>query len=44
MDVLDAIRIRRSIRKYRPERIPDEKLETILEAARLAPSAADRQP
>ncbi|MGD0495816.1 MAG: nitroreductase family protein [Candidatus Bathyarchaeia archaeon] len=44
MDVLEAIRIRRSIRKYRPEPIPDEKLETILEAARLAPSAANRQP
>jgi nitroreductase len=44
MDVLEAIRMRRSIRKYRPERIPDEKLETILEAARLAPSAANRQP
>jgi nitroreductase len=44
MDVLEAIRMRRSIRKYRPERIPDEKLKTILEAARLAPSAANRQP
>jgi nitroreductase len=44
MDVLEAIRTRRSIRKYRPEPIPDEKLETILEAARLAPSAANRQP
>ncbi len=44
MDVLEATRIRRSIRKYRPEPIPDEKLRTILEAARLAPSAANRQP
>jgi nitroreductase len=44
MDVLEVIRIRRSIRKYRPEPIPDEKLETILEAARLAPSADNRQP
>jgi len=44
MDVIEAIRIRRSIRKYRPERIPVEKLEIILEAARLAPSAANRQP
>ncbi len=44
MDVLEAMRIRRSIRKYKPERIPDEKLKTILEAARLAPSAANRQP
>jgi nitroreductase len=44
MDVLEAIRTRRSVRKYRPESIPDEKLETILEAGRLAPSAGNRQP
>jgi len=44
MDVLETIRIRRSIRKYKPEPIPSEKLEMIMEAARLAPSAANRQP
>jgi len=44
MEVFDAIRTRRSIRKYRPEPIPDEKLRNILEAARLAPSAGNRQP
>ena len=44
MEVLDAIRTRRSIRKYKSEPIPEEKLRTILEAARLAPSAANRQP
>jgi nitroreductase len=44
MEVLDAIRTRRSIRKYKPEPIPEEKLRTILEAARLAPSAGNRQP
>jgi nitroreductase len=44
MDVLEAIRVRRSIRKYRPEPIPGERLQTILEAARLAPSASNRQP
>jgi nitroreductase len=44
MDVLEAIKSRRSIRKYRPEPIPEEKLQVILEAARLAPSAANRQP
>jgi nitroreductase len=44
MDVFKAIRSRRSIRKYRPEPVPDEKLETIFEAARLAPSADNRQP
>jgi nitroreductase len=35
---------RRSIRKYKLEPIPEEKLQVILEAARLAPSAANRQP
>src|SRR4030042_63677 len=44
MDVFEAIKNRRSIRKYLPENIPKEKLETVLEAARLAPSAANRQP
>jgi len=44
MDVLEAIRSRRSIRKFRPELIPDEKLKMILEAGRLAPSAGNRQP
>jgi nitroreductase len=44
MDLFEAIRARRSIRKYRPEAIPDEKLQMILEATRLAPSAGNRQP
>ena len=44
MDVLEAIKTRRSIRKYKPEPIPAEKLDMILEAARLAPSADNRQP
>jgi nitroreductase len=44
MEVFDAIRTRRSIRKYKPEPIPEEKLRIILEAARLAPSAGNRQP
>jgi len=44
MDVLEAIRARRSIRKFRPKPISGEKLETILEAGRLAPSAGNRQP
>jgi len=44
MEVFDAIKTRRSIRKYKSELIPEEKLRTILEAARLAPSAGNRQP
>jgi nitroreductase len=44
MDVIETIRVRRSIRKYKSETIPDDKLTLILEAARLAPSASNRQP
>jgi len=43
MDVFDAIVERRSIRKYKTTEIEDEKLEKILESARIAPSAANRQ-
>lgn len=34
---------RRSIRKYKPEPIPEEDLHWILEAARRAPTGANRQ-
>lgn len=44
MNIFEDIQTRRSIRKYRPEPIPDEKLRLILEAGRLAPSAGNRQP
>lgn len=44
MDVFEAIEKRRSIRKYRDTPVPREKLEKILEAARLAPSASNVQP
>jgi nitroreductase len=43
MEVMEAIRQRRSVRAYRPEPVPAEALEAILEAARLAPSASNRQ-
>ncbi|AKB80752.1 Nitroreductase family protein [Methanosarcina barkeri 3] len=43
MGIFDTIKDRRSIRTYKSERIPQEKLEKLLEAARLAPSAANRQ-
>lgn len=43
MDVMTAIRGRRSVRRYKPREIPSEMLEEVLEAARLAPSAANRQ-
>jgi len=43
MEFMDVIRKRRSIRKYRSERVPNEKLANMLEAARLAPSGSNRQ-
>ncbi|MEM1565975.1 MAG: nitroreductase family protein [Candidatus Bathyarchaeia archaeon] len=44
MDVFEAIQARRSIRAYESTPVPKEKLEKILEAARLAPSAGNVQP
>ena len=44
MDIFEVIRTRKSVRKYKPEPIPHEKLKMILEAAQLAPSAGNRQP
>lgn len=44
MDTLQTIRERRSVRRYRPDPIPAEHLAQIIEAGRLAPSAANRQP
>jgi nitroreductase len=44
MDALQTIFERRSVRKYKPEPIPEAHLKQILEAGRQAPSAANRQP
>ena len=44
MDVLDVIRIRRSVRNYRNDPIPDSLMDKMLEALRLAPSACNYQP
>jgi nitroreductase len=43
MDVKEVIKERRSVRSYKPEEIPEEDLTAILQAARLAPSARNRQ-
>jgi nitroreductase len=40
----EVIRARRSIRGYKPDPVPCEALDRILEAARLAPTASNRQP
>ena len=44
MGVFEAIKTRRSIRRYKEDLIDEETLRKVLEAARLAPSAANRQP
>lgn len=44
MDVYDAVQERRSIRAYQDKQVPREKLEKILEAAILAPSARNLEP
>ena len=35
---------RYSVRSYKPEAIPQEKLNYIMECVRLAPSAVNKQP
>ena len=40
----EAIEKRRSIRKYKPDQIPDEHLRELLNSARLAPSGCNAQP
>lgn len=44
MELVDVIKDRRSIRKYTSEDVPDELIEDLIESARLAPSAKNRQP
>jgi len=43
MDVCDAIATRKSVRAYLDKPVEEEKLNAVLEAARLAPSASNRQ-
>jgi len=44
MDIAKAIRDRRSVRSYEKKDVPQDVLEKVLQAARLAPSANNRQP
>lgn len=44
MDVHECIRNRRSVRAFRPDPIPPEKMERLRDALRLAPSACNFQP
>jgi len=44
LTVWEAIKMRRSIRKFVPDDVPEDMVNRMLEAARLAPSASNRQP
>ena len=44
MELLEALRTRRSIRKYTKEEIPEEDIRKIIEAAMSGPSAVNSQP
>lgn len=42
--MLETIRTRRSIRKFRPDPVPHELIEKVLDAGRWAPSGQNNQP
>jgi nitroreductase len=44
MEFMEVIKRRFSVRSYKPDPVEPEKLEQILEAARLAPTAVNFQP
>ena len=44
MDFLELVRMRYSVRQYSAREVEKEKLEYVLECARLAPSAVNQQP
>ncbi len=44
MDVLEAIRTRRSIRRFQDQAVPEELVQQLLKAAMNAPSARNGQP
>jgi nitroreductase len=44
MEFSELIRKRYSVRAYKPDPVEDDKLRQVLEAARLAPTAANHQP
>ena len=41
---LELAEKRRSVRAYKPDAVPEELLQQVLEAGRLAPSACNKQP
>jgi len=43
-NVLELVKKRRSVRRFRPDAIPDDYIDKIIEVARLAPSGFNTQP
>jgi nitroreductase len=43
-DIWDVIYNRRSVRKFKPDPIPETKIRKILDAARMAPTSGNQQP
>lgn len=44
MEFSELVKKRYSVRAYRPDPVENDKLQQVLEAARLAPTASNRQP
>jgi nitroreductase len=44
MEFFEAVRARRSVRRFKPDPVPEESLGRVLEAFRAAPSWANTQP
>ena len=44
MEFYEVIKTRRSVRSYKSDPIPEDVLERVLDAARIAPSGSNRQP
>ena len=44
MSILNVIKQRRSVRRYKADPVPDDVLHRVLEAARFSPSGKNLQP
>ncbi len=44
MDLVEAIHTQRAIRRFKPDAVPDDLIQKVLEAAVRAPSGGNRQP
>ena len=44
MEVLEAIKSVKSVSKFKPDLVPEQKVQAVVNAARFAPSAENLQP